>query len=244
MNLGLIDYTEAHKKQKQLLKEVISKKSDEKIIFCSHFPVVTCGRRVVDSDLTTWSGPVVHVERGGRATYHGPNQIIVYPILDLSIKRKYIKPCSIRSFLDSLEQVVIYVLKEKYKINALSSKEVSLLPEFEFMEELSNSSLAMDLDNKVSKAEKKMNGVRKKLLLTGVWVGQKKIASIGIALKKWVTYHGISINLDRDDKAFSGLSPCGFRQDIMTSVEECINQEVDRERFCKQLQESCLNMFS
>jgi lipoyl(octanoyl) transferase len=55
---------------------------------------------------------------------------------------------------------------------------------------------------------------------TGVWVETKKIASLGIAVKKWVTYHGAAINFSRDEKAFKGINPCGFSSNIMTTVED------------------------
>jgi lipoate-protein ligase B len=66
---------------------------------------------------------------------------------------------------------------------------------------------------------------------TGVWVGSQKIASLGIAVKKWVTLHGAAINLDEDSQAFSGMKPCGFTKDTMVSLEKVIGKKVDRKMF-------------
>jgi lipoate-protein ligase B len=66
---------------------------------------------------------------------------------------------------------------------------------------------------------------------TGVWIGKKKIASIGIAVKKWVSYHGVAINIDFDANAFQGLKPCGFTSETMVSLEELTGKKIPHADF-------------
>jgi lipoyl(octanoyl) transferase len=76
---------------------------------------------------------------------------------------------------------------------------------------------------------------------TGVWVGDKKIASLGIAVKKWVTYHGAAINFSRDESAFKGINPCGFKSSVMVSVEDLVNPNPAREDFMKVLRRNLID---
>ena len=80
---GEIPYQEAFEKQKQYVEELIAGTREETIVFCSHPPVVTLGRGTKPDDVFAWQGETVEVNRGGRATYHGPNQVVMYPIVDL-----------------------------------------------------------------------------------------------------------------------------------------------------------------
>jgi lipoate-protein ligase B len=126
------------------------------------------------------------VDRGGDITYHGPGQLVVYPIFDLSRYKKDLK-----YFLNQLEETIIRFLRI-YNI-----------------------------------------GAKRKSGFTGVWIGDKKIASIGIAVKKWITYHGMAININPDLRYFSFIRPCGL--DIkMTSVSQVLNHEIEIDRELKQ----------
>ena len=89
----------------------------------------------------------------------------------------------------------------------------------------------------VGKTTQKLAGAEAETDETGVWIGQQKIASLGIAVKKWVCYHGAAINLDHDPEAFQGLNPCGFKSSTMTNVEKILNKKVDRTEFQKKLLE-------
>lgn len=191
---GLINYSEALERQMVLVEKVASGEMPDTVVFCSHPPVVTLGRSSKPNDLTGWQGDLIEVSRGGRATYHGPNQLVIYPILNLSRERKSLKVRDIGAYLRSLENILIDVLN----------------------------------DADIQATAKTIDGVDAqgdKISATGVWVGNKKIASIGIAVKKWVTYHGIALNIKRDSQAFQGLRPCGFDANIMTSVEEVIAKQ-------------------
>jgi lipoate-protein ligase B len=118
---------------------------------------------------------VVEVERGGEATYHGPGQLVAYPILLLPEERR-----DLHRYLRDLEEVVIRML-----------------------------------------AEVEVEGTRRQGL-TGVWVGERKIASIGVAVRRWVTWHGFALNLATDLEAFRAFRPCGLDPDVMTRVADLV----------------------
>lgn len=186
LNLGLIDYERAVARQQTLVDDV-SNGELEVLVFCQHPAVVTLGRGSQEGDVCGWSGSVVEASRGGRATYHGPSQLIVYPILDLKRTREGFKARDIHGYLRALENVICGSLR---------------------------SIGIQDAEPRTVESEE--------LSYTGVWVGKRKIASIGIAVRKWVTYHGCAINVDKDVDAFTGINPCGFQKSVMTSVEEIL----------------------
>lgn len=173
--------------------------------------MVTTGRQTKPEDIFSFTGPVIEVSRGGRATYHGPSQLVIYPILNLKNSRQNRGPQEIRGYLRDFEKAIVQTLNE-YKIKA------------------------------VGKTAQKLEGADIESDETGVWVGSQKIASLGIAVKRWVTYHGAAINLDHDPEAFRGLNPCGFKSEIMVSVESLLNQKIDRAEFQKRLIMALVNL--
>ena len=192
---GLIEYDQALRKQMEKLEQVHAGMSPDTLIFCSHPPVVTLGRSSKPEDVTDWAGDLVQVSRGGRATYHGPNQLLVYPIVSLDRGSRAALPArDVHRYLRVLETSIVAGLA------------------------------ALGVSSEVRQTTDPGG-----LSLTGVWVGERKVASIGIAVKKWITYHGVAINLEFDPKAFRGISPCGFTVNTMISVEEVIGKEPDRE---------------
>lgn len=206
---GLIPYVEAFAKQKIYVDEVLEGKRSETLIFCYHPPVVTLGRGTKDNDVFGWTGETVEVNRGGRATYHGPNQVVMYPIIDLggqteaSLKKKT-KPKDLHDYMRRLEEATIATVRD-YEINAQGH------------------------------SLQKQVGEDSEAEATGVWVENRKLASIGIAVKKWVTYHGVAINLFQDEEAFQGIHPCGFTTKTMTCLQDLTNKRVKREAFIKEL---------
>jgi lipoate-protein ligase B len=156
-------------------------KSDECIVFCQHPAVVTLGRGTEEGDVFSWTGKTIEVSRGGRATYHGPNQLVIYPILDLRESRPNLPGKDINLYLRYLEGILISAFKDM--------------------------------------------GIESSAKETGIWVGEHKIASIGVAVRKWVSYHGISINVFKDENAFQGINPCGFKSSTMKSLEEILGAQ-------------------
>ncbi len=189
---GLIDYQEALRRQTELVDLVSHELARETFVFCSHPPVVTLGRGTKPGDVFSWTGEIVEINRGGRATYHGPNQMVVYPILDLNLRGR-----DLHKFMRHLEESIILTLHEFGISSSGRGKQIQ-----------------DDLEVEA----------------TGVWVGSKKIASIGIGVRKWISFHGLALNVDHDPLAFQGLKPCGFETSTMTSMQEILGQAVDRKK--------------
>ncbi len=184
---GEIPYREAWERQKERPEQSLRGEANDTLIICSHPPVVTLGKKAVPEDLRGWKGAVYRVERGGRATYHGPGQVVAYPIINLR-RRGY----NLSGLLEALEDAVIESLLH-YGLKACAQRP------------------------------------------TGVWVGEQKVASIGLAVKRWVSYHGLALNLYRDPLAFQGISPCGQGPSCMVSVEELLNRKIPRREFEERL---------
>ena len=202
---GLIDYSQALKKQTEYLEMVAADHQHPGfLIFCSHPAVVTTGRQTKADDIFAWTGPVIEVSRGGRATYHGPSQVVVYPIINLKNSRSGRGPQEIRGFIRSLEECIVQTLGE-YGLKRETNKDSSLED-------------------------------------TGVWISEKKIASIGIAVRKWISFHGAAINVLADSSAFQGLNPCGYQSSVMTCLEDCLKEKIDLNSFKQKLKIHCLNL--
>lgn len=207
---GLVDYQTALDQQLQLVEEISQDETHPGfLVFCSHPHVVTTGRQTKPEDIFAWNGPIVEVSRGGRATYHGPSQLVVYPILNLRQPRQGRGPQEVRGYLRALEAAIVATLSE-YDIQASG------------------------------KTAQKLAGTGIESDETGVWVGTQKIASLGIAVKKWIAYHGAAINLEYDPEAFVGLNPCGFTTKTMISLETLLNKKVDRAEFANKLKRHIL----
>lgn len=193
------DYTVVYQEQLRKHAEVIAAPSEETILFAEHDPIYTIGRRFHEEEKNeSINGiPVVAIERGGGLTFHGPGQIVGYPIIHLE-KRKM----SIPTYLRLLEKTLQEVLKEELNL------ETTTRPEF----------------------------------LAGVWVGDQKLISIGIAVRHWVTFHGFALNVDCDLGPFRSVQPCGLRGDQITSLQE-LGFTVDREILRKKIGQKLLYTF-
>src|SRR6185503_6105365 len=108
---GLVDYESAVERQLAAVDDVAAG-AEERIIFCTHPPVVTLGRGTTAEDMTGWSGSTVETSRGGRATYHGPNQIVIYPIIDLKRTRNGIPERDVHAYLRTLEIATVEFLQD------------------------------------------------------------------------------------------------------------------------------------
>ena len=175
-DLHIKDYQEVWQLQKELVSQRIENKIPDTLLLVEHPHVITQGRRSKSTDILNPKVPVFEVERGGEVTYHGPGQLVGYPIIYLGRQR------GIKQYMRFLEEVLIQTLKH------------------------------FDIQ-----------GVRKEGC-TGVWVQDKKIASLGVAVKKWVTYHGFALNVNTDLSYFQMINPCGFDGSIMTSMQKLRGQ--------------------
>ena len=183
-----MEYNEAARRQLERVDAIAAGREPEQLILCTHPAVVTKGRATRPEDIEGWAGSLVESTRGGRATYHGPSQIVVYPLVNLTRRGR-----DIHAYLRRLETSTVNTL---HKIG-------------------------------LSRAEARTVKVGD-LSLTGVWVGERKIASIGIAVRKWITYHGVALNLSDDPEAFRGIRPCGFDVSVMTNAERELGLPIER----------------
>ncbi|HWB60815.1 MAG TPA: lipoyl(octanoyl) transferase LipB [Chthoniobacteraceae bacterium] len=176
--LGRIDYEKALVMQEDIVRGKIAGNATDHLLLLEHEPVYTIGRTSDQSSLREAAKlphPVVQINRGGQATYHGPGQLVGYPILDL---RNYGQ--DLHRYLRALEEILIETLRG-YDV----------------------------------KGERREG-------LTGVWVGPRKIASIGVGVRQWISMHGFALNVCGDLAPFQQIIPCGISGVEMTSVErEC-----------------------
>ncbi|MFQ5986193.1 MAG: lipoyl(octanoyl) transferase LipB [Thermoplasmata archaeon] len=181
LDLGPRDYGETWELQKRLVAERLNGYISDTLLLVEHPPVYTVGRRGGADDIDDPDIPVYHVERGGEVTYHGPGQLVGYPIMGLP-KGKL----GIKAFIQSLEEILIRTVKN-FRIPG-------------------------------------ERGIH-----AGLWVGPKKLASIGVAIKHHVTYHGFALNVNNDLAPFLRVSPCGLDGSTLTSITEVLGQNVDVE---------------
>lgn len=200
-DIGLTDFSQACQLQKKLVNEVMDGGLDI-LLLTEHRPVLTLGSIATESNILLPKDRIkaqgiemARVDRGGEVTFHGPGQLIIYPILNLN---KFGR--NLRLYLSKLEQVAIDLLR--------------------YFDIVANS----------------VDGRR------GVFVGPKKIASIGIGVRKWVSYHGIAINVNTDLRYFSAIKPCGLEVE-MTSMERILGKPLSMDRVKKQTLNCFCNVF-
>ena len=204
-DLGLFDYREAWKLQTDLVNARI--KNDilsDVVLLLEHSPVFTLGRRGGDENLLVSESflkksgiSMVQVERGGNITYHGPGQLVVYPIMDLQTAR-----IGVVEFVEALEKVML--------------KTVALWG---------------------IKAERSSAN-------RGIWIGEKKLGSIGIALRKGVSFHGLALNVNLDLSPFSWIQPCGLQDVQMTSMKQESSREISMSEVRESLKENLESVFN
>ncbi len=188
LDLGLRDFREAWELQRRLVEQRTREEVPDVFVFVEHPHVITLGRKrpatqpIRSSQIDLL---VYEIERGGEATYHGPGQLVGYPIVKLEGGRR-----DLHAYLRDLEGTLIEVLRD-FGIPA------GRLPG-----------------------------------ATGVWTQAavpRKIASIGVAVRRWVTYHGFALNVTTDLEYFQRISPCGFDGAVMTSMAHELGRDVPME---------------
>ena len=186
---GRTRYAEALKRQDALVTQRIAGEIGDTLIFTEHEPVFTVGMRSGSETNLVWSDDqlaregveVAKTNRGGDITYHGPGQIVGYPILSLASHK------DLHAYLRFLEQVLI---------NSIGC-----------------------LGLAAARREGK----------TGIWLGKRKVAALGVAVRRWVTYHGFALNVNANLDHFSGIVPCGISatEGTVTSMEKELGRKVD-----------------
>lgn len=197
-DLGVMPYRQTWDLQKSLFTSLIEDKkaqkttASEKVFFVEHPHVYTLGLHgkvnnmlLNPTDLEHRGIEFVQIERGGDITYHGPGQLVVYPILDM---QKY--SLGVKSYIDLLEETVIRVIA-KYGIKG-----------------------------------ERVEGA------TGVWIDvgtprERKICAIGVKCSRFVTMHGLALNVNTDLSYFSAINPCGFIDKGVTSISRELGHDID-----------------
>lgn len=198
--LGRMDFADALAIQ----EAIVARKRDDRslgdeLLLLEHEPVYTIGRTPDKSSLLGGAHlphPLFAINRGGQATYHGPGQLMGYPIVDL-------RRCGqdLHKYLRWLEQLLVDLLAH-YGI-----------------------------------AAQRRDG------LTGVWVGQRKIASIGVGVRYWITMHGFALNVEENLAPFAHIVPCGITNVAMTSMEREVGRGLTVADVAMELEKLVLNQF-
>ena len=186
--LGRRPYAPTYRLQEHLRREIRAGRGGEHLLLLEHGPVFTLGRGASRDDLIAtdaWlaeRGIEVHeTNRGGQVTYHGPGQLVGYPILNLDPDRR-----DVRRYVRDLQEVLIRTLGD-YQLEGRRRDGQAYI---------------------------------------GVWVGEQKIASIGVHLARWITIHGFALNVATDLEHFAGIVACGLPQVRMTSIERLTGRVV------------------
>lgn len=151
----------------------------DSLLLTEHEPVITFGRGYRE-EIQELPVPAFQIERGGEGTFHGPGQLVAYPIINITENN-----IGIRTLVSRILNAVAYALGRQG-----------------------------------IESEAKFDPV-------GVWTGGKKIASLGIAVKRWVTFHGVAVNLNNSLDGFSYINPCGMSSSTITSAKKVLGRDVD-----------------
>ncbi len=170
VDLGLTEYGAALELQRSLVERRAKGEIPDVLILLEHDHVITLGRKTSVGNLREQDVPVFSVERGGDATYHGPGQLVGYPIVMLGDH-------DVRRHVRNMEDAIIGAVR----CFGIEASHVDGRP--------------------------------------GVWVNGKKLASVGVAVAGWVTYHGFALNVNTELSYFGHIMPCGFEPSVMTSME-------------------------
>src|SRR6185437_7236760 len=172
-DLGRREYGETWQLQLDLVAQRQRDEITDTLVLVEHPDVITLGRRQSSQANVLAAGdiPVFEIERGGDVTYHGPGQLVGYPILALDDRER-----DLHAYLRNLEEGLIGVC-----------------------------------------ADVGVSG-RRNPGWTGVWIGDRKVASLGIAVRRWVTMHGFALNVATELSRFAAINPCGLDAAVMTSL--------------------------
>ena len=191
----LIEYGEAYDIQKRLWSQKVNDGAADVLLLLKHPPTLTIGKSGklenllrTKEELAEEGIPMFFIDRGGDITYHGPGQLVVYPIIDLKNRGK-----DIHRYIHDLQEVAIRTLAD-FSIEAHRDEEH-----------------------------------------IGVWVGNDAIAAIGVSVRRWVTMHGLALNVSPTLEHFSYINPCGILDRGITSIAKVLSRDVPMEVVVKGL---------
>lgn len=211
IDLELIEYQKAWDIQKQFFNEALLQKKQKikfknKLIFCEHLPVYTLGKSGEESNLLTskelLGAEVYRIERGGDITFHGPGQLVAYPIFDLEQYQ-----LGVKDFIFKIEEIIINTIAHYGLQGARDDK---------------NAGVWLDVGTK----------------------NQRKIAALGFKLSRYVSMHGLALNVNTDLTWFSKMVPCGLLGLGVTSLEKELGAKQDFEAVKELMFQEFLKEFS
>ena len=197
-DLGVVDYGAALDLQTAMVTARLEDRIGDTLLLMEHPHVFTLGRGADERFIVANPNavPTYRVSRGGQVTYHGPGQLIGYPILKLEGRAR-----DVTRYLRNLEQAMIDALRD----------------------------VGLDADRRAG--------------LTGIWIGRQKIASIGVGIRRWVTYHGFALNVSTDLSFFDSIVPCGIEGCRMTSICKLSAVQTSVHEFSASMQKSFARVF-
>ncbi len=243
MQLGTVPYREAWDLQRSLAAAVSQGAIPDTVIFCEHPPVITAGRRTDESELHIPAEAeieIVETDRGGKSTYHGPGQLVCYPILDLHRHGKDVK-----LYVRRLEQALIQTLAplgiEATRIEGLTGVWITSAASGVSLgsgrREDSVSSAAFRLE----RSERRERSVQPN---AAGGDGPRKVASIGVRVARWVTTHGYALNVDLDPAPFSDwITACGLENAAFTTIARELDRPVPVEEIRSLAAEAIAEVF-
>jgi lipoyl(octanoyl) transferase len=212
IDLGRIEYGAAWDRQRELVDRRAVDAVPDTVLLCEHPHVITLGRGLrgeADTGADTLPGPdgipvpVFRIERGGLATYHGPGQLVAYVVVRLDRAR-----LGLDGFLRGLEEAVIRTCSG-FGVPAVRNPGAT---------GVWSESAATSPTDRSREAGPSGQAPSRPL---------QKLASIGVAVRRWVTYHGLALNVNTDLRYFRLIRPCGFDPEVMTSIAHLCGHPVD-----------------
>ena len=190
-----IEYAAAYEIQERLWSQIVTGESPDALLVLTHPPTFTIGKSgkldnllLGQEEMAERGLPVFFTDRGGDITYHGPGQVVAYPIVDLRKRGR-----DVHRYIHDLQEVIIRTLAG-FSIDAHRDESY-----------------------------------------VGVWVGDGKVAAIGVRIRRWVTMHGIAVNVDPIMEHFSLINPCGITDRGVTSISRLLGREVPMSEVAERL---------
>jgi lipoyl(octanoyl) transferase len=220
-----VEYTRAWQEQRRVHAARVEDEIPDTCLLLEHPPVYTAGRRTADSERPLDGTPVVDVDRGGKITWHGPGQLVGYPILKLP------RPVDVVAHVRRLEEALIRTCAdfglETTRVEGRSGVWVLGDPVAERPHPAAGG-LTLDLDPRVQDDEfdPRLNGPEYAPSNAGQRREDRKLAAIGIRVAKGVTMHGFALNCDPDNTWFDRIVPCGIRDAGVTSLSNELGRDI------------------
>ncbi len=203
IDLGRTRFKDAWETQKRLVSLRSRSRIPDCLLLTEHEPVMTTGRASSKSNLLCSPTELrergielYDIERGGDITFHGPGQLVAYPIIDLNARGR-----DLHRYLRDLESIVAATLGD------------------------------LGLEAGIKQG------------LTGVWVNDCKLAAIGVAVSRWITYHGVALNVNTDLDYFKLIKPCGITQYPVGSISSMLGEKIDLQKVADLLADNFARLF-